>query len=323
MPKMASIGLLGFMMLCLLVVGCAPRQFFYLDPRFHELELGRICILPIIDRRIDRSPDIDLNAAMQERIYKKVKKKGYDVSTASTFSATGDVTADAVALMSQQEVSNLGPADATTLLMVYVRRANGSYEVMRYRFWVSAEVELIHKPTRTMLWKAYGKGFVQKKGLISGILVPLARFHAFRKCVNNMMEGLPDKPSTTYRRPNEDQVVEEDEGAGENEIVKQKPSPSPSTTPPSPPSPPSQPQESTENTRDERGIININTEPPGAKVFIDGEYKGQTPAEISLTTGTYQLFLEHQLYEPYKDSVMIEKGQNKSLNIKLSPEGEE
>jgi hypothetical protein len=71
------------------------------------------------------------------------------------------------------------------------------------------------------------------------------------------------------------------------------------------------------------GIISITSDPPGAKIFIDGEFKGQTPAEISLTTGTYQLFLEYQLYEPYKDSVVIEKGQTKTLNIRLSPKGKE
>ncbi len=71
------------------------------------------------------------------------------------------------------------------------------------------------------------------------------------------------------------------------------------------------------------GIISITSDPPGAKVFIDGEYKGQTPAEISLITGSHQLFLQRQLYEPYRDSVVIEKGQTKTLNIKLSLEGKE
>jgi hypothetical protein len=69
------------------------------------------------------------------------------------------------------------------------------------------------------------------------------------------------------------------------------------------------------------GIISITSDPRGAKIFIDGEYKGQTPADISLTIGTHQLFLQQQLYAPYKDSVVIEKGQAKTLNIKLSPEG--
>jgi hypothetical protein len=69
------------------------------------------------------------------------------------------------------------------------------------------------------------------------------------------------------------------------------------------------------------GMINITSDPPGAKIFIDGEFKGQTPVEISLNTGMYQIFLQRQLYEPYKDSVMIEKGQTKTFNIRLTPEG--
>jgi hypothetical protein len=83
----------------------------------------------------------------------------------------------------------------------------------------------------------------------------------------------------------------------------------------------SQEQTQQQEISKDSGIISITSDPPGAKIFIDGEYKGQTPAEISLTTGTYQLFLEYQLYEPYKDSVVIEQGQTKTLNIRLSPEG--
>ena len=71
------------------------------------------------------------------------------------------------------------------------------------------------------------------------------------------------------------------------------------------------------------GSISIISDPPGARVFIDGEFKGLTPAEISLNTGTYQIFLRRELYEPYMDSLTIEKGQTKTLNIQLSPEGEE
>jgi len=89
------------------------------------------------------------------------------------------------------------------------------------------------------------------------------------------------------------------------------------------PEKPSQEQTKQNEEPKDYGIISITSEPPGAKIFIDGVYKGQTPAEISLSTGTYQLFLQHQLFEPYKDSVMVEKGQTKTLNIRLSPEGKE
>ena len=80
-----------------------------------------------------------------------------------------------------------------------------------------------------------------------------------------------------------------------------------------------QPKEASKDS----GLISITSDPPGAKVFIDGASKGQTPVEVTLPVGTYQLFLEHQPYAPYKGSATIEKGQTRSLNIKLSPEGKE
>jgi hypothetical protein len=71
------------------------------------------------------------------------------------------------------------------------------------------------------------------------------------------------------------------------------------------------------------GIISITTDPPGAKIFMDGEFRGLTPAEVSLMIGTHQLFLQLELYKPYQESVSIEKGQTKTMNIRLSPAGGE
>lgn len=80
---------------------------------------------------------------------------------------------------------------------------------------------------------------------------------------------------------------------------------------------------SRKETPESQGMLTITSYPSGARIFIDGEYKGQTPAEISLATGTYQFFLQHQSYESYMDSVTIEKDQTQTLNIRLSPEGKE
>ena len=42
----------------------------------------------------------------------------------------------------------------------------------------------------------------------------------------------------------------------------------------------SQEQTQLKEVSGDHGIINITSDPPGAKIFIDGEFKGQTPAEI-------------------------------------------
>jgi hypothetical protein len=82
----------------------------------------------------------------------------------------------------------------------------------------------------------------------------------------------------------------------------------------------SQEQTQQQEISKDSGIISITSDPSGAKIFIDGAFKGMTPSEISLAAGTYQIFLQRQLYEPYKESLMIEKGQTKTLNIKMLPE---
>jgi hypothetical protein len=87
------------------------------------------------------------------------------------------------------------------------------------------------------------------------------------------------------------------------------------------PGKPSQEQPPSQVALENFGKISITSDPSGAKVFIDGEYKGQTPAEISLPIGAHQIFLQRQLYKPYMDTLAIEEDQTKILNIKLSPEG--
>ncbi|OON98599.1 MAG: hypothetical protein ATN35_04390 [Epulopiscium sp. Nele67-Bin004] len=52
--------------------------------------------------------------------------------------------------------------------------------------------------------------------------------------------------------------------------------------------------------------IRFNTIPEGAKVFIDGEYVGVTPATKSLGLGIYKVELELEGYERYSTSIIIE-----------------
>jgi hypothetical protein len=73
------------------------------------------------------------------------------------------------------------------------------------------------------------------------------------------------------------------------------------------------------------GFCSVGDEERGEfnKYPVDRASQVLMPAEISMTTGKHQLFLQRQLYEPYKDSVVLEKDQTKILNIRLSPEREE
>ena len=52
--------------------------------------------------------------------------------------------------------------------------------------------------------------------------------------------------------------------------------------------------------------INISTDPAGAKVYIDGVYKGTSPYKITLPVGDYSVLLEKDNYEIYTTSIIID-----------------
>lgn len=69
-----------------------------------------------------------------------------------------------------------------------------------------------------------------------------------------------------------------------------------------------------------KGYIYVDTDPPSADIYIDGEYVATTPAEIMLVTGDYTVVLIRENYRPYSILLSVKKGINLPLNVRLNPQ---
>lgn len=58
--------------------------------------------------------------------------------------------------------------------------------------------------------------------------------------------------------------------------------------------------------------INISTDPSGAKVYIDGAYKGVTPYKATVPIGDYSVLFEKDGYEVYTTSIIIDNSDNQN-----------
>ena len=65
--------------------------------------------------------------------------------------------------------------------------------------------------------------------------------------------------------------------------------------------------------------LTINSTPPGAKVYINSTYKGETPLTLNLSPGTYEVKLIKEGYQEYTTTVTLSAGESKTLNIDLTP----
>jgi len=66
--------------------------------------------------------------------------------------------------------------------------------------------------------------------------------------------------------------------------------------------------------------VSINSDPPDAKLFIDGKFAGYTPfSSANLLPGSHEIKLEKKEFAPASDFLKVKKGETASITLTLSP----
>ncbi len=66
------------------------------------------------------------------------------------------------------------------------------------------------------------------------------------------------------------------------------------------------------------GFLSLYASPDGADITVDGVFKGKTPQTLELTVGTHDVVLMRTGYNPAKETIEIEEGETKIINVVLS-----
>lgn len=65
------------------------------------------------------------------------------------------------------------------------------------------------------------------------------------------------------------------------------------------------------------GILKITSNPSGAKILVNNEFKGTTPLDLTLKEGTYNIKIIKEGYEDYTTSITIKADNTETINAKL------
>jgi hypothetical protein len=67
------------------------------------------------------------------------------------------------------------------------------------------------------------------------------------------------------------------------------------------------------------GSLNITSDPEGAEVYIDAEYRGETPCVVrNLDAGNHSVQLRHDKYPDWEMEILVERGEEKRITADLS-----
>jgi PKD repeat protein len=67
------------------------------------------------------------------------------------------------------------------------------------------------------------------------------------------------------------------------------------------------------------GTLQVITNPPQAKLYVDGVFRGYTPRSLVLTSGSHTVLIKKTGYQDYSTSVYLLPGGTRTLNITLVP----
>ncbi len=177
--------------------GCASqrpiRAALFVSPTLEAESIEPIALLPIVDIRTDKSCSLDFEKTIRQPLAKQLKDKGYDVVLSSTFSVDGAVSMERVAAMNPQELASLGPVEAQSVLLVYLKDIRSDYYVMVYSFKIAATVSLVSRTKRSELWRDKAFGNSGQGGLVSGLMSGLHKKFAVSDFQKQLLKTFPDK----------------------------------------------------------------------------------------------------------------------------------
>jgi len=70
------------------------------------------------------------------------------------------------------------------------------------------------------------------------------------------------------------------------------------------------------------GLVNVISDPPGAKILLDGQFVGLTPKEIAKPAGEYAIVLQKAGYQDLRAKLMVEPSADVDFDVILSEAGE-
>lgn len=175
-----------------LLAGCITYEPMYVHPDFDKLNLRTIALLPVLDKRMDRSLGLEFEERMQSAAQKWLSDKGYEVMLLDGFSADGSMQAGDVAKMENEDLALLVPDGAGAVALVSVVDIVSDYRILAYDFEILASSAVVSR-SHGVAWYNECHAHSRTGGLISGAWRPMDQWVGFSGCLEVLFGQFPKR----------------------------------------------------------------------------------------------------------------------------------
>lgn len=176
----------------LILTGCAvAKQPIFLSSTFSQEKIERIYVLPVVDIRFNKEPELPkLNKWVLGKVKGQLKRKKYTFTLVSDTSIVDNITEEDLKEVDAEWVKNLGPSGSRWVIVIALLDARSK---LTFGSTGNAEVSgyLFDKKDGSMVWRDKGIGKVGQGGLIGMVLKGMMLGDAIKMATIDLMKSFP------------------------------------------------------------------------------------------------------------------------------------
>jgi len=176
----------------LILIGCAAtKQPIFLSSTFGQERVENIFVLPIVDQRFNKEPELPkLDKWVQGMVKGQLKSKKYTFTLVSDRSIVDNITEEDLKEVDTEWVKNLGPSGSRWVIVMVLLDARSK---LTFGSTGNAELSgyLFDKKDGSMLWRDKGIGKVGQGGLIGMVMKGMMLGDAINMATSDLMRSFP------------------------------------------------------------------------------------------------------------------------------------
>jgi hypothetical protein len=183
------------LMIFVLMSACASpplKDAIHRSPEFQTEPLNKVTFLPVIDARLDRVIDVDLDGQIREPIIENLEDKGYVVIVSNDDDALSGITEEDLKSGDPEIIKQLSSSSSTRRILV-VQLIDVSTDLTFGSTGIAEVAGFAYdKGLEQMIWRDKGIGKAGQGGLVGMMMISSMDNAAISAAVMNLMASIPE-----------------------------------------------------------------------------------------------------------------------------------
>lgn len=158
-----------------------------------KITTRRVVLLPVVDRRKEKTPDLQLDVDIRVPAIHKLEKKGYEVMYPDFFLSDGSRLSDEeLANLKLTDLYEMGPAEENIILLIFLDNYYQESSAIKLNAKLELTGIMLDKKGKKILWQHKGVGENNAFGIAATALKKeMGSNPEFERAVSDLFSTLP------------------------------------------------------------------------------------------------------------------------------------